>query len=236
MNDLALEQSKNQLAPVGLSDPLEAYADSIAPVLIIGKLLRFSKGDYLAGEAGDEVSAGTMLTANLDELMAGWIKWVDGKPAEHRMVRVADGRSPPKRAEFGDDDQEKWETDANGAPRDPWQFTNYLPMLSEAGDLYTFTTSSRGGLNAIAYLARRYVNHRRRHPDVFPKVTLGVGSYQHANKEFGRIKFPEFAPAGYAPKTLFYDALSAAGFMVPEAAPAAIESKTTDEFSDEVPF
>src|SRR5262249_15665704 len=157
-------QSKNEVAPIALSDPLEAYADIIAPRYIIGELLRFSKGDYLAGEGGKEVPAGTVFTAAVDELMVGYVKWTDGKPAEHVMVRVADGRPLPKRADLGDDDQAFWELDANNERRDPWRFTNYLPLLSETGELYTFTTSSRGGISAIAGLARRYASYRKRHP------------------------------------------------------------------------
>jgi hypothetical protein len=80
-------------------------------------------------------------------------------------------------------------------------------MIDDEGKLYTFATSSRGGLGAIAQLARRYAQHRKRHPDVFPKITLRVGSYQHSNREFGRIKFPDFGPAGYVPKVGFYAAL-----------------------------
>ena len=48
---------------------------------------------------------------------------------------------------------------------------------------------------------------------VDPVISLGVDSYAHKNKEFGRIKFPVFAPAGYEPKTKFLEALAAAGWM-----------------------
>jgi hypothetical protein len=171
MNELTTIKS-TALAVAG--DPFEEYANAIAPTYIVGKLLRFSKGDFLAGEGDDEITEGTMLTVNVDELTAGWIKWANGKPAEQIMVRVADGKAPPKRAELGDHDETTWELDAQGNRRDPWQFTNYLPMMDDQGELYTFTTSSRGGLGAIAHVARRYAQHRRRHPDVFPKITLRV--------------------------------------------------------------
>jgi hypothetical protein len=237
MNSLTKTETKTELAPIGLSDPLEAYADAVAPRFIIGDLLRFSKGDYLAGESGRDIPLGTTYTAALTLLMAGWVKWQDSKPVEHIMVRVNDGKTPPKRAELGDHDETKWETDVSGDPRDPWAFTNYLPLMDDKGELYTFTTSSRGGIGAIAGLARRYANHRRRHPDVFPVISLGVDSYAHKNKEFGRIKFPVFAPAGYEPKTKFLEALAAAGVDTGE--PQQIEAETApldDDISDTIPY
>src|SRR5262249_21270102 len=173
---------------------------------IVGEMIRFSKGDYLKGQ-NDTVEIGTAFTANLDELMAGWIKWVDNKPVEHIMVRVADGIPPKKRSDLGDDDKSQWALDDKGEPRDPWQFTNYLPLMNDKGELFTFTTPSRGGLGAIADLARRYARHRKRHPGVFPVIALNVDSYQHKIRERGRIKFPVFEPAGYAPKTDFLAAL-----------------------------
>jgi len=134
-------------------DPFEAYANAVAPRTIIGTLLRFSKGDYLAGEEGKEIPNGSTFTANLDELLAGWIKWSGGRPIEHMMVRVAEGRTLPKREVLGDSDASHWEADSAGVPRDPWQFTNYLPLLDEQGGIFTFATSSRGGLTAIGDLA-----------------------------------------------------------------------------------
>jgi hypothetical protein len=109
-------------------------------------------------------------------------------------------------------------------------------MMNE-GELFTFTTSSRGGISAIAGLARRYANHRRRHPDDFPRIALGVDSYQHPNREFGRIKFPVFAPAGYEPKRKFLDALAAAGIVTAEPVTAQIETDTLDDdIANTIPY
>ena len=52
-------------------DPFEVYANAVAPRTIIGMLLRFSKGDYVAGEEGKEITKGATFTANVDELLAG---------------------------------------------------------------------------------------------------------------------------------------------------------------------
>ena len=187
---LALAETENNAVAVRGStlDPFEAYANAVAPKNILGSLMKFSKGDYLAGEEGKAIETGTAVTANLDELLAGWIKWKEGKPVEQRMVRVADGVPPPRRDDLGDEDPTSWELDNNGQAKDCWQFTNYLPLMNAEGELFTFTTSSRGGLSAVADLSRRYGRHRYKHPDVHPVIALDVDSYKHANKSYGIIK------------------------------------------------
>ena len=76
---LALAETENNAVAVRGStlDPFEAYANAVAPKNILGSLMKFSKGDYLAGEEGKAIETGTTVTANLDELLAGWIKWKD---------------------------------------------------------------------------------------------------------------------------------------------------------------
>jgi hypothetical protein len=223
-------------APYG-SDPFEAYADAVAPRIIVGTLLRFSKGDYIAGEDGKEIPEGSIFTANVDELLVGWTKWSGGKPIEHIMVRVADGRTLPKREELGDNDPSCWEVDSAGVPRDRWQFTNYLPLLDERGEIFTFVTSSRGGITAVGDLTRRYAWHRRAgHREEHPKIALDVGSYQHQNREYGRIKYPLFVPMGWAPKTAFNEALAAAGFTPESEPPVPQEEAQAEQMNDEIPF
>jgi hypothetical protein len=224
------------LAPAALSvDPLAAYADAVAPQYIVGEMLRFSKGFYYVGKKEEPLPFGTTFTVNPDELLAGWIKWFDSKPVEHEMVRVADHVLPKRRDELGDTDQSQWPADKTGTPKDPWQFTNYLPMMDDKGEVYTFTTSSRGGIGAIALLLRKYTNHRKRHPDVFPVITLNVDSYQHKDRNLGRIQFPVFQPAGYAPKTDTLAALAEAGHGG-GVEPEPVEADPEDKMDDEIPF
>jgi hypothetical protein len=223
-------ETKNEVALPGVIDPLAAYADAISPQYIVGKMLRFSKGDYIVGK-DDTVKPGTQFTANPDELLAGWIKWFDNKPVDQIMVRVDDGIRPKKREELGDTDVKQWATDSNGKPKDPWQFTAYLPLMDENGELFTFTTNSKGGHGAIADLARRYAKHRNKHPNVLPLIALNVDSYLHKDPQLGRIKFPVFEPAGYVPKADFVAALTGA---TPE--PETPEHDPEDEFNDSVEF
>jgi hypothetical protein len=236
MTQVAIAETNGRaVALPGSVDPYEAYANIVAPRNIIGEMLKFAKGDFIAGD--DEIVApGTTFTANCDELLAGWIKWQSSKPVEQIMVRVGDGVPPLKRHELGDTDPSLWEKDDKGEPKDPWQFTNYLPMMDANGVLYTFTTSSRGGIGAIGELSRRYSKHRKRNPDVHPLIALDVGSYKHANKAYGIIKFPEFVPAGYEDKGKFAAAMVTAGYDADVGAVAPTAADTGDAMNDEIPF
>lgn len=213
-------------------NPFEAYGQAVSSRTIVGELLKFSKGEYTFGQNDTEVDEGTKLVANMDELMVGWVKWEDGKPVEHLMGRVIDGFKPERRSALGDNDQDEWETDDNSRPRDPWQLTNYLLLKDPDGDqLYTFATSSRGGLNAIGELCKTFGRQMRQRPTQFPVIELNVDSYRHSNKAYGKIFVPKFDVAGWAEKAEFAEALEAAD---QEAAAEDKARKERDDM-DEVP-
>jgi hypothetical protein len=230
MNDLATQQHGTAIANTG-GNYFQSYGDQVSQKSIVGKLLKFSKGDFLVGENNDEVEEGTQYVANMDELMVGWIRWQDNKPTDQIMGRVSEGHQPQRRSDLGDNDKTQWEVDDQGRERDPWQFSNYLILKTpgEAGDdsLFTFTTSSRGGLNAIGELCKAYGKAMRQRPDELPIIALGSGSYNHPNKAYGRIKFPTFDVVGWAPKAEFAEALSeTAEEPAQEAAPAPKKGKS----------
>jgi hypothetical protein len=115
----------------------------------------------------------------------------------------------------------EWEAGADGAPKDPWQFVNYLPLVRlDDGEAYSFTTSSRGGLNAIGKLAGQFARLRWKHRGMVPVVAIEVGSYQH--DRYGKIKFPVFRIVDWQPE-------GGEGAPVPDAPSIA------DELSDEIP-
>lgn len=231
MNELSTQQQGTALVNPG-GNYFQNYGDAVSQKSIVGKLLKFSKGDYLAGENDDEIAEGTKFVANMDELMVGWIRWADNKPTDQIMGRIAEGYQAPKRHELGDNDKSQWETDEQGRERDPWQFSNYLILKTPDGkdedSLFTFTTSSRGGLNAIGELCKAYGKIMRQKPDEFPVIELGVDSYNHPKKEYGRIKVPTFKVAGWAPKADFVAALEGEKADTPPASekPAKGGAKT----------
>jgi hypothetical protein len=190
-------------------NPFTDHADAVVTTNIVGKLLKFTKGDWSYGKDNEDVKPGTKFIANMDELLTGWIRWENNKPTDHVMGLVSKGYQVPRRNTLGDTDQDAWEIDNNGKARDPWQLSYYLLMKSvdlgddEGDDLYTFTASSKGGRDAIALLCKKYGAVYRQKPNEYPIVAIGTDSYKHPNPEFGRIKTPVLDLVGWAPKTVF---------------------------------
>jgi hypothetical protein len=197
-------------------NPWLDYGNAATARSIVGTLLKFSKGDFVAGKDGRVIPIGTEMVPNMDSLEVGWVRWENDTPTEHRMGRVVDAFVPPKRSELGDNDQELWERDDDG-PSDPWEFTNYLVMLAKNdSEAFTFVTSSRGGLNAIGELCKTYGKQMRQRPDQYPVIVLEVGSYMHREKSYGRIKFPIFKTIGWTDKEPYADPI---GDDTPPTAP-----------------
>lgn len=195
------DQELANLSEMSGYDYLEAYAKAGVNRNIVGKLLKFSKGDYMLGQENEEIEEDTEVVACLDTLETGWIKWFDNKPVDAVVGKAFDGFAPPVRSKLGDDDQDAWEEDDNGDKRDPWQFTNAMQMrpLDWDGDdtnLYTFVTQSKGGIDAIKKMMKEAVPEARQREGEYPVITLGVRSYMHPKKEYGRIKTPEFEMTG----------------------------------------
>ncbi len=179
---------------------------------IIGMLLKFSKGDFVVGQDNEPVEIGTKLIANMDQLLVGWQRWEDARPAEQVMGPLVEGFKPPRRDELSFNDPEEWEIDeSSGKPRDPWVYSHLLLMKEpgKRGQMFTFTTNSAGGKNAMAKLSGEYGQQMREHPDEYPIVSLNVGSYMHSNPAYGRIKFPIFEIVGWADKMEFEEAADA---------------------------
>jgi hypothetical protein len=199
-------QRQNTEVASGSKNAFTAYGEQASQKQIVGTLLRFTKGDYLAGQDDDEVAVGTKYVVNMDELMVGWIRWENNKPTDHIMGRVVDNYQPPRRNELGDTDKTMWEVDNQGKEKDPWQFSNYLLFWGiDDSELYTFASSSKGGLNSIGDLCKAYGKVMSQHPDEYPIIELGVSSYVHPNKEFGRIKVPVLKIVGWETKGVFAD-------------------------------
>jgi hypothetical protein len=193
MNDIA--KLKTTVPADEQGNLFEAYGNAATARSITGTLLRFSKGDFLAGQDNAEVPIGSRFVAIMDTLLIGWVRWWDNAPTEQRMGFVSERYQPERRADLGELDTDAWEVDNDGKPRDPWQFTNYLVLRRvEDGEIFTFATASKGGRGAIGELSKEYGKAMRQKPDQWPEIELGVGSYQHRDRSLGRIKYPVFTP------------------------------------------
>lgn len=202
-------------------NPFAAYAEAMAPRRLDGRTMKFVKGDYLVGKDGAVLPPRTQLVAIMNSLMVGWVKWRGGKATgDSRMGYVADGFLPPRRSDLDDDQSDRWETDRDGDLVDPWQFTNQIVFIDPATKgIFTFSTSSRGGFNAIADLCKLHAMAPARS---YAIVSLDVGSYQHADKTIGRVRFPVFAPVGRVDATPYDEALARS--RGENASPPALET------------
>src|SRR5262249_2962217 len=136
----------------------ELYAENVDQQMIVGELLKFSKGDYLVGRDGEECSDKELVGA-MPGFAHGWIRWEDNHPVEHVMGLLIEGFVPPERSTLGHLDKAMWELNKNnGEPRDPWQLGLYLPMVTVNGErVYTFSSTSDGGRRrCMAPLCREY--------------------------------------------------------------------------------
>jgi hypothetical protein len=173
----------------------EEYGDEAFQSNIIGTLLKYVKGDWLAGKDGDEVPLGTEMVAAMHLLQSGFIRWEDNKPVENLMGFRSEGFVPPERNTLGHHDKSTWR-DFNGQLQDPWQRTDVLLMADvTTGEVYTYSPSSGGGLQAIKNLSRDYGSHMRTNPDEIPVIKLSSTSYQH--KQFSKVYKPVLELVGW---------------------------------------
>jgi hypothetical protein len=218
-----INRSTNLTPATNVSPWREAVNDEIGANF--GTFLKFAKGDWLLGEEGKKVPADARFIANLHEYYRGWVRWWDGKPTEHLIGRVVDRFRVPPREELGDLDESKWETEPNGARRDPYARTCYLAMRDLSNDeIVCFTSSSDGGRKAVARLAERYDRLRYRHKAKFPVVCLDSESYQH--RTFGKILKPVLRIVDWT----YWDDETAAD---PDS---ALQLQHAAEMDDSIPF
>ncbi len=186
MNDIAKAETQ---VPATMSNLYTEYGLTVASGT--ADFLKFIKGVYKHGSANTVLPVNTQMAVNMPELTVGFLKWEGGKPVANEMKRLCDG--PIKtRKELDCPNKEDWPLNHAGERTDPWQFTNVLPMRDpETGKEFKFTTSSRGGLDAIGALSFAYGEHLSKHNDgALPVIELGAGEYPHP--AYGLTQIPVF--------------------------------------------
>lgn len=186
MNALTQHQTGGALATPG-GNPFATYGEQASATK---EFLKFEKGEWTIGADGEEVPLGTRFVANMNGLQIGWQRWWAKKPDRDIFGLLVEGYQPPKRYELGDDDRDMWEKDERtGVPRDPWQFTNVLPLRSLDGEIdAVFSTSSRGGIGAIGQLCKEYGKVFTQKPGLLPVIEIGADSYKH--NDYGKVFVP----------------------------------------------
>src|SRR6266550_4772436 len=135
----------NELTQPSGGDPYSSYG---ARVDKTGAYLSFKNGEYNYGKIGAKLELGTRMVADMPGLRVGWKCWKGGRVVADLMNLLTDNDIALRR-NLGDDDQDLWDCDERGQPRDPWQFVNELTLCRDDGENFVFSTSSRGGIGAI---------------------------------------------------------------------------------------
>ena len=208
--------TKNELATTGLSP--WAMVERIAK-RDAARYAVYKKGDWLMGD--DDVT-GKTFQADPMEIYYGYQRWENATPGEVQMARIDQLHLAPRRADLGDLDKDRWETDANGNPKDPWAPTVKMALIDpETKDLVFFTSSSRGGRDAVNEFCSAYEKDRHRFPEQVPTVRLDSESYKH--KTFGKVMKPKFTIVDWA---------MADGSTPP---PRDVRKQIADELNDALP-
>jgi hypothetical protein len=207
----------NVPAPLPQSAPaqlraLEKYGRSGGD--LYGNLLKFSgkTGAWTAGAQGIEIPIGSKLVAIVPEMLAGFVKWVDGELVEQAMQPITEAYDPKTlRASLGDLDPAKWPRgDDDGQRGDPWREAAYLPLKDlEKGTKFTYSTSSVGGTRAVKHLVASYAWQIRAAPETttnhLPVVELGARSYKHSDRKRGTIFNPVLTGIDWVPTSAVAD-------------------------------
>jgi hypothetical protein len=172
---------------------------------IVGKQLKFKKGEWVAGPRNSEtpVPVGTKLVFNPDWQTIGWQYWEDGKVVDAEMGRVIDAYQKKPRGMLSLPNKEDWPLDDQGGRKDPWQYAN-IALFKEPGkrgQVYTFATASTGGISAMGRLMKETSEGMRVRGEMFPVVVIGVSGYKH--KKYGWVDTPAFKIIGWVPTSDF---------------------------------
>ena len=215
----------NQLSNI---NPFQAYGNVAAP-RVIGQHLKFARGTYEYGANATPLATGTALVAVMRTLELAWVRWGGAKPLERVCGLVADSYIPPQRRDLGHEDSALWERTPDGSLKDPWTFSNRVVLLRQDDrSVFSFETSSRGGLDALGKLCQAY---GAADPATYPEIELGSDSYLHKTPGVGRVKLPLLRVIGFVPAREIDEALGLTArpaLSAPTSAPR-IAGKTTFE-------
>jgi hypothetical protein len=179
-------------------NPYESYGSTSRARRLIGTPLKFNKGEFLTGPKDDPriVPLGTRLIAIPQSFGCCWQRFVGAKPAFGPGGLISEGFVLPPRHTLGDLEEALWTPDEiTGEPRDPWCATHFACLApSNMTPVYTFISSSYGGVEALKDLSAEYGKRLKLGGGGYPLVELAVDAYNHKNPRFGRIRKPRFLP------------------------------------------
>jgi hypothetical protein len=177
--------TSNTITPAPSDGWGDAAKDAMKRV-ILGQLLLFSDWRWTVGKEHAPLSEGLLLAAL--STAAGWVLWSGGKPVDYRMREP--GGQLADRSELGYTEEALWEKGPGGDPQDPWRNSRFVYLVDQqTAEVYTFTTSSIGGIRAVSDLAEQIGRMRATHPGAVPIVRLEAAEMP---TKFGRKSRPVF--------------------------------------------
>lgn len=182
----------------------DRYLDDVSPATLVGRRIKFSKdGDFITVDDDQVIPEGAEFVALCDQALVGWLKFngAGEPPISHMGLLYGDDFEMPERESLGDLDISQWEEGLDGKPADPWQHHMYLVLQDAAtAELFTFTTASKTGRNAVGTLLRHFNRMQHSHPDEYPVVRLGTGGFNHRDERVGWVTTPVFVVCGRSPR------------------------------------
>jgi len=240
--------SENQIAttspatvPAEWLDELERLRRAAAgnvKTFLMGHVLRFRKGDWIAGSEKTAVPDKTRYVALMSLACHGWLRWTEGTATHVAVGKIAAGHELPKRETLPDRNPEKWPVGLSGKQEDPWRVACYLPLVSLDGEtVVTFATSTPTGTSAFWKLVDRYAWLGRKHPGMFPIIEIEASGYN--DKRFGWVDTPSFNIVDWTgrpdlPQLADHSEDNDSGDSGDGAAVA--EPTRANEMDDEIPF
>jgi hypothetical protein len=190
--------------------------------LIVGRMLKFNGGQFFVDKTEMMPLGTTLVVVSVATL---WIKWQDGRPAEHRITYP--GQQHPVRDDLPDQDQNLWESFKDQLT-DPWKDSRYLRLVDpKTGADYTFVTDSYGGRRAIGELKSQIGNVRFSYPGAVPMVQLATTTMP---TDWGPKPRPQFKVTSW--KSLSGEAVEQKQI----SAPAPEKKHAARDMDDSIPF
>jgi len=186
----------------------EKWNDELAPSLIVGRLIKFSKAGEFVFADDDEtpIDENTNFVVLADQTLAGWIKFFPpdangNRPPPERVMGLLYDKNfvKPEREQLSDNDASQWPVGLSGKVEDPWKKQQCLVLQNTTTqELATFVTVSKTGNRAASSLLKHYDRMLRMGKDALPVVRLRPGGYN--DPQFGWVATPMFAIVGRAPR------------------------------------
>jgi len=173
------------------------------PSMIIGRAAHPNAkvGTIYYNDDDSEVSPETVWTVIVDAIWAGWVRLVEGEPAQYDGgLFFAPGWHRKARDGLGDTDVTQWPVDKFDASKvaDPWKEAVYVPLENgTSGEMITLQIQSKPRAAAI-FATDAFLRHckqiLKRFPDFYPLVKISMSPYE--SKNFGQQWKPNFQPCG----------------------------------------